>query len=360
MKYIHTSLLSLALISGLTSGCSTTTNEIAALKPVELGPSLSVDTPEAELIRDAQRFYENRLYNNAQTAFEQIRDGYPFGPYAEYAEVKVADCHFYTYDYLTASLLYADFVKQRPTSQNIPYALVQLGRSYMLQYTGHGRDLDPLQKAREAFADLLKQYPSSIYAGATKKYLARTEKKIIEHEKLIAQFYKKLGHEKAALARSDRANSLKERYASDAGSFPAPMPGGPGAVEVPKLVRAMPTKSNSEKKAQLAQSRSDAASLDSEIKVLRVNCVPENDQVTLFLSKPLSPEQLSLTEKSTSTRAGELVTRVSHTSANQTQIDCFALKDLKIETNGTIKLQTTKSAVLFGLDRPARLVIALE
>ncbi len=359
MKYIQNSSIILLLIQLclLASGCSTTTDELAALKPVELGASLSVDTPEAELIRDAQRFYENRLFNNAQTAFEQIRDGYPFGPYAEYAEVKVADCHFYTYDYLTASLLYSDFVKQHTTSPNVPYALVQLGRSYLLQYTGHGRDLEPLQKARDTFADLLKRYPNTIYTGATKKYLAKAEKKIIEHEKLIAAFYKRMGQEKASLARAQRADTLKVTFQSEIDSLPAPQTGGPGSVEVPKLVRTQtPPKTGSGQKAALTSLTASGSS----IQVLRVNCIPENDQITLFLSKTLTPEQLSAAEKGISVKAGQLITKISNASANQSQIDCFTEKDLTLESDGTIKLKTAKSAVIFGLDKPSRMVIALE
>jgi outer membrane assembly lipoprotein YfiO len=336
------------------AGCSTTSETADnGPKPVELGPSKWIETPEADLISEAKALYESRLYAAAQAVFQQIKDGYPFGRYAEYAEVKIGDCHFYKYDYLTASMIYAEFVKQHPSSENAEYAMLQLGRSYKLQYSGKGRDMEPLQKAHETLTEMLKKYPNSIYKSAAKKYLSQTDKAIVAHEKLVADYYKDKGHKKASLARLERAKQLESSFSEESEKLAqTDSIDTSKVVEVPKLYVK-----NYEPPKGMPQTDK---LITADIRVTRISCQPANSQITIFLNKLISDDVLKGIEKDLQIKPDEFKFILPNAWANQTSTSCLGDNDLEVAENGEITLKTSKAPTFFSINNPPRLILITE
>ena len=131
----------LGVLLALTSlACSSSVDRIEPDDAVELTAlELDLDLSEQELFEQGKRMYAAGLYALAQQSFERLRNGYPFGAYAEFAEVKIADCHSLLNEHDTAALLYEDFVKEHPASLAAPYALARAGRSQQLRPQQAGR-----------------------------------------------------------------------------------------------------------------------------------------------------------------------------------------------------------------------------
>jgi outer membrane protein assembly factor BamD len=349
-------VVSLSLL--LFTGCSLfSSSKEEAPKPVELGPSTSIDTPEAQLFNEARKFYEANLFAQSQTAFQELKDGYPFGPYAEYAELKVGDTNFYRGDYLTASMIYSEFTKQHPSSDNVPYAMLQLGRSYNLQYSGRGRDMEPLQKSRETLVDLIKKYPHSIYLSAAKKYLSETERKLISHEKLVAEYYKDKGFKKAALARMTRADELKNEFSKvstdlnvktkDSSNLDVTAP-----VSVPKLYTG---------KYVTPQGLPEVSKvIEASLRVTRVMCNTKAQAINLHINKVLTDPEVQQVENSVKFNEGSVSFTLPSAWANPAEISCLEEQDLLVKENGTFSIKTTKAPTFFSLSSPARLVVAFN
>ncbi len=350
------SLPLLLIVIVATSGCSMFSSKSEeAPKPIELGPAKSVDTPETALFIEARKLYEANLFAQAQAAFQELKDGYPFGRYAEYSELKIGDTHFYRGDYLTASMIYSEFSKQHPSSDNVPYSLLQLGRSYNLQYSGRGRDMEPLQKARQTFLELIKKHPHSIYLSAADKYLRETEKKLISHEELVADYYKEKGFEKAALARMERATELQSEFDKNSKEIKSSTEPGltlASAVSVPKLHTAeyVPAKGLPEV----------AKVIQADLRVSKLICNKRSRLINIFMNKVPTNQELTLIENSVKFDENKVTFTIPKAWANPAEMDCFEDKDLITKEDGTISVATNGALSFFNISSPARLVVALE
>lgn len=351
--------MKLATLTGLSlllilSGCSTTSDSSSdGPQPVELGAATTVDTPEVELLNEAKNFYEAGLYANAQTSFQKLKDSYPFGKYAEYSEVKIGDCYFYRSDYLTSAMIYSEFVKQHPNSENTPYSMLQLGRSYQLQYSGAGRDMEPLQKSRETLTEMLKKYPNSLYSEEALKYLKGTDNKIIAHEKLVADYYKEKGHSKAADARMARADLLKKEYTSSSDTLgDAAAKAKSPAVEVPKLYRGAytPAKTN----------RSEDRIVQAAIRISRTSCFADAGIINIFVNGKVTKEAFSQIESSVKKEADSVSFKIPGAWANPSTASCLAEKDLSISEDGKFIIKTDLTPNFFAVGNPNRIVVSLE
>lgn len=336
------------------SGCSTTSESGSeGPQPIELGASTTVDTPEVELLNDAKNFYEAGLYANAQTSFQKLKDSYPFGKYAEYSEVKIGDCYFYRSDYLTSAMIYSEFVKQHPNSENTPYAMLQLGRSYQLQYSGAGRDMEPLQKSRETLNEMLKKYPNSLYSQEALEYLKGTDDKIIAHEKLVADYYKDKGHSKAADARMARADTLSQEYKINADTLgEASAKAKAPAVEVPKLFKGTYNPSKTD--------RAEERIVQATVRVSRTTCFVDGGIINIFLNGRISQDALTQIEQSVKKDSNSLSFKLPGAWANPTTISCMGDKDLSISEEGKFLIKTDRNPNFFVVENPTRLIVNLE
>lgn len=104
---------------------------------------------------------------------------------------------------------YARFMELHAAHRWAPYALYQEGMSYVHQIRTDDRDPTFAQKARQAFENLIANYPDSDPVPYAKEELAVTLNRLANHELGIARFY--LRTDRPAAART-RLEQLRRDY----------------------------------------------------------------------------------------------------------------------------------------------------
>jgi outer membrane protein assembly factor BamD len=125
------------------------------------------------------------------------------------AELKMADCAFMKKEYPEAIERYSEFKKRYPFHPDIPYVEFQIGMSYFKQIPSKERDQENTRKALEAFEEVVRKYPDTLFAERARDKIGFCKKRLAEHEIYIGKYYLKKGKYQAALSRFEEALSLK-------------------------------------------------------------------------------------------------------------------------------------------------------
>lgn len=366
IKAVRYASLLLPLLLG---ACSSSDSEPAPQpEPTELKTSdaPSIDTPEAQLFHEAKRLYRAGLYTVAIDSFNSLRVNYPLSPYVEFAEIKIGDAQFETRDFGVAAGTYEEFLKTHPASNAVPYVMLRAGRSHQLTNRGVGRDVAPLEKARDLYTKLIETYPGGMYAKQASVYLAEVNEDIAKNEKLVMRFYRRKDNVKAVEAR-EKVLQEKQQLAASAAAMkekalqPVPLPPQREEPVVLAASRANPQKkgaqgpltaSAKDSSALLLASAEEAATLD----VQRIQC--RGDKVFIFLRSTLPADSIPAEQQILAPKDGVASLKLPGMSARPAVIDCLSKGDLRVSADGLIELKTGHSWDVFSLDNPARLLLS--
>lgn len=360
-------------------------------KATELVPPEAnrIDAPQDSLFQEGKRLYSSGLHKVAKDSFVSLKNSYPIGPYAEFAEIKAADSEFELREYASAALLYEDFVKNHPGSEATPYMLLQAGLSHLFSSRGVGRDITTLEKSHEHLSKLIELYPGSPYFDTAKRYKLEIEQKMAESEALVRDFYKKQNKTKAYEARQRYydekwGNILERNEGTDTTKVAASSSTvAANPIGSPPLIRAMarvPTKEraslqSSRVAAGVPASVSSSEEIDQQANPLeartayrihKVDCKDGTQKMVLFyLNKEF--QELSFIEKhrKVPSQDGRITlslpdTSFADTSAISNSDDCFGSADLKLQEAGRVSLDAAGSATLMTLSNPPRLALVLS
>lgn len=345
----------------LTSCSSSETAEPAQPTELRETDAPTVDTPEAQLFHEAKRLYRAGLYSVAVDSFESLRVNYPLSTYVEFAEIKIADARFESRDFGAASAAYEEFVKSHPASSTTPYAILMAGRSFQLTNRGVGRDIASLERAKEFYARLIEQHPSSFYARQARNYLREVSAAIADHEKFIMEFYRRKSNARAVEARSkvyeqklipavaklDEENAaLKTVRASVEGEHvkshaPALLAairsdGATGKAASRQIGASVPTRTSEQELARLD--------------VQRVQC--RANRIFLFLREPIPVAVKELRPQN-----GLVTLDLQGASSRSGNFDCFGKGDLTVSESGVLSFNSDKNWEILSVNNPPRLVI---
>jgi outer membrane protein assembly factor BamD len=175
----------------------------------------------------AQRFYaEGRealakgSYETAVKHFETLVARYPYGPYAEQAQIETAYA-YYKDEEMASAIAAADrFIRQHPTHQNVDYALYLKGlasideernflEAWLTEIDLSDRDPRALRTAYDAFRELLERFPHSKYAEDSRLRMAYLVNALAMSEVHVARYYFQRG---AYVAVVNRTKEVIERY----------------------------------------------------------------------------------------------------------------------------------------------------
>jgi outer membrane protein assembly factor BamD len=159
-------------------------------------------------------------YTNAIKYLEKLEARYPYGRYAQQAQIELAYVYFKDGDHASAIAACDRFIKLHPNHPNVDYiyylkGLVNFNEDLGIMGKISRQDLserDP-KAAREsfdAFKDLVSRYPGSKYAPdaiARMKYLVNA---LASYEVHVARYYMKRG---AYVAAANRAQYTLLNYA---------------------------------------------------------------------------------------------------------------------------------------------------
>ena len=158
-------------------------------------------------------------YETAVKYYEKLEARYPFGRFAQQAQMDVAYAYFKKGDVESAIPAADRFIKQNPNHPNVDYIYYLKGLVHFSQDLGllgkimaldqSERDPKAMREAFDAFKDLSVRFPESKYtpdALLRMKYLINL---LSEHETNVARYYYKRG---AYVASSSRAKYTLETY----------------------------------------------------------------------------------------------------------------------------------------------------
>jgi len=174
----------------------------------------------------AQRIYSEAkdelaggAFERAIQLFEKLEARYPYGRYAQQAQLDVAYAYYKSSEPASAIAACDRFIKLHPNHPNVDYAYYLKGLVYFNEDLGlvgalanqdlSERDPKASQQAFDTFRELVTRYPESRYAEDSQQRLRYLFNSLAAHEVHVARFYFKRG---AFLASANRAQSAITNY----------------------------------------------------------------------------------------------------------------------------------------------------
>jgi outer membrane protein assembly factor BamD len=196
------SVLALAV---LLAGCG--------LFPDKIDPA---DTwPANRLYKEAKDELSGGNYDLAIKYYEKLESRYPYGRYAQQAQLEIAYAYFKQGEQASGVAAIDRFIKLHPNHANVDYAYYLKGLIYFNEDQGlmgkisdqnpAERDPKSPREAFDAFRELVRRFPDSKYAPdavARMKYLVNS---LASHEVFVARYYMKRGAFVAAINRAQYA-----------------------------------------------------------------------------------------------------------------------------------------------------------
>lgn len=199
-----------ALAAALTlSGCGLWTKTVDPKK----------DWGAAEFYKAAKDELDSNNWNAAIKLYEQLEAKYPFGRYAQQAQIEIAYAYYKDAETAQAITAVDKFVKLHPNHPNVDYALYLKGLANFKEDLGFlarivsqdlaDRDPKAAKESFEVFKELVTRFPESKYAADARERMAYLVEALSRHELHVAQYYLRRG---AYLAAANRAQDVLTRF----------------------------------------------------------------------------------------------------------------------------------------------------
>jgi outer membrane protein assembly factor BamD len=184
-----------------------------------------------EQIDETKNWSASKLYYTAKEAltegnyersvklFESLEARYPYGAYAQQAQLEIAYAYYKDNEPASAIAACERFIKLHPNHPNVDYAYYLRGLANFVEDQGlfarfseqdmSDRDPKSAREAFEAFQQLASRFPDSKYAPdavARMKYLVNA---LATHEVHVARYYYKRG---GYVAAANRGKYVLEHY----------------------------------------------------------------------------------------------------------------------------------------------------
>ncbi len=177
-------------------------------------------TPE-RFYNEARTAMEEEDYERAIKHFETMEARYPYGRYAQQAQLEIAYAYYKADEPTLAKEAAERFIRLYPTHPHVAYAYYLKGlvnvreekglMRWLGLEAGESADRDPkaAQEAYEAFREVVERFPDSQYARDAEKRMAYLQNTLAQHEVQVAQFYL---DQEAYVAAVNRAKYVIENY----------------------------------------------------------------------------------------------------------------------------------------------------
>jgi len=204
---MRSSLLALLVAALIAAGCSSTPYDETA------------NWSAQELFDEAKEAMKSKDYAKAIQYFEKLEARYPYGRYAQQAQLEVAYAHWKDDERALAIAAVERFIKLHPNHANVDYAYYlkglinfndQLGIfSWLTSPDMSDRDPKSTREAFDAFKEVVTRFPDSRYAEDSATRMRYLVNALASHEVHVARYYMKRG---AYLAAANRAQVAIQRF----------------------------------------------------------------------------------------------------------------------------------------------------
>jgi outer membrane protein assembly factor BamD len=177
------------------------------------------DIQEQELYQQAQESLDAGRYSTAVTRLEALDTRFPFGRYAEQAQLELIYAYYQTEDWEQARAAASRFIRLHPDHEQVDYAYYMRGlaayQSGRFSLEGlelidiSKRDLGATRDANVDFGELVRRFPESPYAADARQRIVYLRNVLSRHELQVADFYLRKG---AYLAAINRGKWVLEHY----------------------------------------------------------------------------------------------------------------------------------------------------
>ena len=193
----------------LASGCSLLPEEVDQTK----------DWSASQLYAAAKEEMSDKNYEKAIEYFEKLEARYPFGRYAQQAQLEIAYA-YYKYEEPDNAIAAANrFIKVYPRHPNVDYAWYLKGLTNsnrgkslvdkVLPQDPSERDLTSMRDAYDDFHELTRRYPNSKYYLDSAQRMVHLRNNMAQYELHVADYYMRRG---AYIAAANRAEYVVENY----------------------------------------------------------------------------------------------------------------------------------------------------
>ena len=177
------------------------------------------NSSEYELYQEAQRYLKNKNYDLAVQALQLLESRFPFGQYAEQAQLELIYAQFNNYEHEAAIEAADRFIRLHPQHPNVDYA--QYMKGLIAYSTNEGlldrflskdlskRDVGFARESFAEFAELLARYPDSPYAPDARARMVYLRNLLARSEVNVANYYFRRG---AYLAAVNRGRYVVENF----------------------------------------------------------------------------------------------------------------------------------------------------
>ncbi|MDG0978153.1 MAG: outer membrane protein assembly factor BamD [Halieaceae bacterium] len=174
---------------------------------------------EQQIYSEAQKYLRSKNYDMAIKALQRLESRYPFGKYAEQAQLEIIYAHYGAYEPEAAIEAADRFIRLHPQHPSIDYAYYMKGLaaysgnsnifSRFLPTSESSRDTKHIEEAFTEFAQLLARFPESEYAADARARMVHLRNLLARHEIDVANYYFLRG---AYLAALNRGRYVIENY----------------------------------------------------------------------------------------------------------------------------------------------------
>ncbi|MGD8177236.1 outer membrane protein assembly factor BamD [Marinimicrobium sp. ARAG 43.8] len=178
-------------------------------------------TSEADLYDAAQSQMRRSQWETAISNLQALEENFPFGTYAEQAQLELIYAYFRSGDAAMVSATADRFIRLHPQHRNVDYAYYMKGLSSFTEGRGMfervlptdltQRDPGAARESLDHFAQLLSRYPDSIYASDAKRRMLYLRNLLARYEIHVANYYFKRG---AYVAATNRGRYVLENFNS--------------------------------------------------------------------------------------------------------------------------------------------------
>ena len=131
------------------------------------------DATESKLYRTTQRSLRAGNYDAAIAGLQQLEARFPFGRYAEQAQLELIYAHYMAFDHDAARIAANRFIRLHPAHPDVDYAYYLKGLAAYTKNSGlmdrlftsdpSRRDLTSMRESYADFGQLLARFPTSEY-----------------------------------------------------------------------------------------------------------------------------------------------------------------------------------------------------
>lgn len=195
-------ILSLFLVL---SGCSSNDERIDAST-----------TSEQDVYQKAVKMMKSNNWSSVIETLQLLEEYFPFGVYAEQAQLELIYAYYRTADYELAIASADRFIRLNPQHANVDYAYYMRGVASFVSDTSFraafindttNRDAGSAKISFEYFTELLTKYPNSQYGPDAQKRMVYLRNTLARYEIHVANYYFRRG---AFLAAANRGRFVVE------------------------------------------------------------------------------------------------------------------------------------------------------